>query len=114
MTKTDTVLVRLTSGQVVLVPRELLKKVNPAISVANTTVTTSTVVPTLATTSKVLPTLSAGPYVVKSNVEQLPQRTLLTAPSVKRDLPVNVSLNEALDIFKFHELLFEFLGFFAF
>ena len=100
MTKTDTVLVRLTSGQVVLVPRELLKKVNPAISVANTTVTTSTVVPTLATTSKVLPTLSAGPYVVKSNVEQLPQRTLLTAPSVKRDLPVNVSLNEALDILR--------------
>lgn len=91
--KGETVLIRLSTGQVVLVPKELLKKINP---VGVTTLPTPRL-PTLpaAPANKFVPVGINPTTRVESVRQPMPQQVM-----VKQDLPANVSLNEALDILR--------------
>ena len=95
ISKPDSVLVRLSSGQVVLVPRELLKKVNPAAA--------NTVAPAPNNVAA-----ASGPVAVTA-VGQNPAQSWQNTPvKVEKpeglpngsDLPVNVTLAQALDMLR--------------
>ena len=112
--KGETVLLRLSSGQVVLVPKELLKKINPVTSGSSTATTlsvpgssTATVftaprLPTVPTAPR-LPTVPTAPvnkFVPAGIIPATRAESLQPPAMVKQDLPANVSLNQALDILR--------------
>jgi len=87
--RSDTVLVRLSSGQVVLVPRDLLRKVNPTVTAGNVPATTAPTptprmptVPVPATPANKLMPVGVSPFQIRQKLEP-PQMQAPPRPMVR-------------------------------